>query len=681
MTPSSRRRSIPWASLTIVAFLARFLSLLALGRDETWEYAVQLSASVQSSPAQISLSWVQDSIATPVSYTVSRKALTDTSWGAGTVLSGETTNFVDTNVTAGVAYEYQVYKLADGYVGYGYLYSGVNVPLVENRGTVLLVVDNTYAADLAFEIGRLEQDLVGDGWNVIEQEFSPSNSVESVLAFIESQYQADPADVNTVFLLGHVPVPYSGDICPDEHSPDHQGAWPADVYYGVMNGTWTDVSVNDTNADDPRNWNVPGDGKFDQSFIPGYVNLMVGRVDLANLPGEAQWNSPPAFPSELDLLRQYLDKDHNFRTAALNMPRRGLIGDYFGDYGGYAFAASGWRNFAPFFGSENITNLPDEGTWLNTIAANAYLWTYACGPGLAYNAMNGVGNTGPYYEMETTDLVPANPQAVFTMIFGSWFGDWDSQDNIMRGELATSTYGLVCCWSGSPHWFCQHMALGQTIGFSTRLTQNNGPGGLYQTQTNTYAGQVHIALMGDPTLRMHPVAPPANLTGQSAGNGVQLNWSPSSDPAVTGYLVYRGANPAGPFTRLDPAAVTATSYVDSSPPTGTNTYMVRAVKLEITPSGTYTNASQGIFVSVAGSGQGESTGVAVSSILAVPGGIALSWPAVPTGVYRVVGSPTLSPANWSNLADNLAASASVLSWTDLTAQASSQRFYQVFRTH
>jgi len=47
-----------------------------------------------------------------------------------------------------------------------------------------------------------------------------------------------------------------------------------------------------------------------------------------------------------------------------------------------------------------------------------------------------------------------------------------------------------------------HMALGETIGFSTLLTQNNGPGGLYQNQMNSCAGQIHIALMGDPTLRM-----------------------------------------------------------------------------------------------------------------------------------------------------------------------------------
>ena len=48
---------------------------------------------------------------------------------------------------------------------------------------------------------------------------------------IKAQYNADPANTKAVFLFGHVPVPYSGDIVPDGHYADHQGAWPCDGYY------------------------------------------------------------------------------------------------------------------------------------------------------------------------------------------------------------------------------------------------------------------------------------------------------------------------------------------------------------------------------------------------------------------------------------------------------------------
>src|SRR5207249_7573008 len=132
----------------------------------------------------------------------------------------------------------------------------------------------------------------------------------------------------------------------------------------------------------------------------------------------------------------------------------------------------------------------------------------------------------------TVELVQANIQAMFTMLFGSWLGDWESEDDLLRAVLASPTGGLTAVWSGRPHWFMHHMALGENIGYSARLTQNNGPHGLYRTQVNSAAGQVHVALMGDPTLRMHVVMPP----GGAVANGGILTWTASPD-TVMGYHI------------------------------------------------------------------------------------------------------------------------------------------------
>jgi len=202
---------------------------------------------------------VQDGIATPISYAICRKTTDATSWDNSTVLTGSSTSFVDNDVVEGQSYEYQIHKIASTYQGYGYICAGINTPLVEDRGKVILVVDSTYAADLSSELTRLQQDLKGDGWQVVRQDVSRYDSVQGVKAFIQSQYYADTANVRCVFLFGHVPVPYSGNISPDEHPADHKGAWPADVYYGDMDGTWTDSSVYNTSAADTRNHNVPGD--------------------------------------------------------------------------------------------------------------------------------------------------------------------------------------------------------------------------------------------------------------------------------------------------------------------------------------------------------------------------------------------------------------------------------------
>ena len=267
--------------------------------------------------------------------------------------------------------------------------------------------------------------------------------------------------MKAVFLFGRVPVPYSGLQNPDGHS-EHYGSWPADVYYGDVDGNWTDSSVNyqQTANTDPidraRLSNIPGDGKFDQLSPPSTVELQVGRVDLANMPGRVTWGGPATFPSEQELLRQYLNKDHNFRHKLINPRRRGVVGDYFGSRGGEAFAASGYRNFAPFFGAANIVNLnvlynDAKGVWIPHLAANDYLWAYGSGAG-SYLTIGGLGNTGQYNDGSTVEVVNNDVRAVFTLLFGSWLGDWDHEDNIMRAILATPTYGLTAAWSGRWPW-------------------------------------------------------------------------------------------------------------------------------------------------------------------------------------------------------------------------------------
>src|SRR5712691_7949751 len=384
--------------LLLVAATAR-----TSGAERTWEFCVQVSATVQVAPAQIVLNWPQDTYTQPASYTVFRKAPGPSSWGTGTTLPGTTTNYTDTNVTAGTAYEYQIIKTTSPYTGYGYIYAGINVPLTENRGKLLLVVDNTYAANLTNELAVLQQDIIGDGWTITRLDVSRNDSVINIKNLIKAQYNADPAHVKAVFLFGHVPVPYSGNIVPDGHAPDHQGAWPCDGYYGDMDGVWTDNSVNFARASDPRTRNVPGDGKFDQSSFPAPLKLMVGRVDLANLPGRLSWGGTATFPSELELLRNYLKKDHQFRTRQFDLPRRGFVGDYFGVRDGEAFAASGWRNFSAFFGATNITTLPGKGTWIPTLKTNTSLWAYGCGAG-SFTSIGGLGNSDKYNNGTTSEL-------------------------------------------------------------------------------------------------------------------------------------------------------------------------------------------------------------------------------------------------------------------------------------
>jgi len=618
----SRIPLLPGRLFTVVLLLlAGLTSGIVSAQSVVEDYAVRVSAATQTNPPRITLSWPGDP--SSLSYKVYRKSRDATSWGVAVNLGAQATNYADAGVGLGFGYEYRVVKtatnmaLATNYVGEGYVYAGFGIPLVENRGKVVLLVDSTLAPELAPELATLIQDLTGDGWTVLRHDVNRTDAVPAIRTLIRNDYTADPARVKAVFLLGHVPVPYAGDYMPDGHT-DHRGAWPADGYYGDMDGNWTDSTINRSTAADPRNRNVPGDGKFDQSLFPSPLELQVGRVDMVNMPGLGA--------SEVELMRRYLKKNHAFRHRFFTLEPRGLIDDNFGVFGGEAFAVNGWRNFAALFGADNTI----AGDWLTTLSTQGFLWGYGCGDG-TYTSAGGV--------LSTDLLVTNDPRVAFTFLFGSYFGDWDSTHNLMRASLATPGYTLTCAWAGRPHWVVHHMALGETIGFCTRLTQNNST--LYAA--NGAARLVHIALLGDPTLRLHPVVPPTNLVSRADGlGGMVLTWTPSSDP-VLGYAIYRAATAAGPFGRVNAQFTTSTNYTVT--PGVAGVYMVRAVILQNSASGNYYNPSQGAFR--------EFTGTVSPPRLTVQRAnqtLRLSWPTNFAG-YRLETTSLWPLGSWTPVPD------------------------------
>jgi len=448
---------------------------------------------------------------------------------------------------------------------YGYVYAGIEVAPIEKRGTLLLLVEEMIANELTADIDRLRLDLIKDGWVVLTEQAGKEESVTAIKNKIQD-LAAEHPDLSTVFILGHVPVPYSGNIYPDTHSENHQGAWSADAYYADLDGTWTDNTANITTAFFDRNHNIPGDGKFDQGAIPSEVELEIGRVDFFDMPAFQE--------GEVALMRRYLQKNHLFRQGAITVQRKGLVDDNFGN----AFAApaaSAWRNFSTMFGTENI----EEGDYFEDMGTESYLWSYGCGSGSHISA-EGIGTTD--------DFASDSLLSVFTMLFGSQFGDWDNKNNFLRAPLA-SGLTLTNCWAGNPPWTFHHMSMGYHIGYSTLKTQNsnnlvylNGP------------QLVHVALLGDPSLHMFPVKPPSFLTAiQGVGNDIQLTWNAPVNESIVGYHLYRASDLDAEFERINTDLITATSYIDQLTQSDQYFYMVRAVKLETTSSGSFYNMSAG----------------------------------------------------------------------------------------
>src|SRR5690348_13470048 len=154
-------------------------TLMCARADSTFVYAVQLSATVQSSLPQITLSWEPDPYGAN-SYAIYRKAKEDSTWGQPlATLPGEALGYTDTAVAVGSAYEYKLVKAATlGYTGYGYIYSGIQVPIIDQRGKLLLVVAGESTSALTNEVDRLESDLIGDGWQVARLYVSTNDTPE-----------------------------------------------------------------------------------------------------------------------------------------------------------------------------------------------------------------------------------------------------------------------------------------------------------------------------------------------------------------------------------------------------------------------------------------------------------------------------------------------------------------------
>lgn len=562
--------------LFLTGFISLFLFIHLLAQDVyDARQSVMVEASVQARPPVISLRWKQDTA--NGGYTIWRKQKEDTQWMDSMVsVSASSTSWSDSSVVAGRAYEYQIIKSLPRFpygngqpnYGAGYIFSAIDLPPVHRRGSCLVVIDSSLKQGLQFEIDRLRQDLEEDGWHAQLIYVQKNESVQQVKSRIKSWSSARKDIHQALFLLGRIPVPYSGDIVPDGHHADHKGAWPCDGYYADLDGIWTDSLVNNTSAPGSRNDNKPNDGKFDQNRIPAPVRLQVGRVDFSNMS---------KFPeTEEQLIKRYLDKDHRWRKGITYAEERALVDNNFRDIEGLGSVA--WMNFTPMFGIARVKDLP----YRQTLSNQSYMWSYGCGGGGPESASD---------ISSTTNFTTDSLHTFFAMLFGSYFGDWDYPNNFLRAAIASRTC-LASTWGNRPHWFLHHMALGETLGYATLATMNNR--GIYTP--SFYGAYANTALMGDPTLSMYNQRPVENLKLSQTGLHIELTWQDPSNS--TGYYVYKRSHPDSAYRLLTPQTLKMRNFTDSCAGEGVHTYCVRSVELRTSASGTFYNLSSGLSASI-----------------------------------------------------------------------------------
>ncbi len=572
----------------LLTFLIIFLGFQFAHAQVPKDVTVALTATITVSPASVTLTWPNPGNANLLLLRRT-KGQAGNAWIQLIGLTGSNVNSVtDNGVASGQIYEYVIQQTVNGLNAFGYAHVAINGNPVNSRGKILIFVDSTTADALGPELARLKNDMRGDGWWPIPFHTGPSSTVQSIKNQIITSYNADPTNVKAVLLLGSVPIPYSGDANWDGHT-EHAGAWPSDAYYADVNGVWTDVSINDVTPSRAANVNIPGDGKFDQSFIPSAVELQVGRVDFRRI------NAPAFGAADANgLMKRYLDKNHKWRIGDYPVENKALVDDNFGYFGGEAFAENGYRNAYPLVGEANVVATD----FFGNSNPQSFLLGYGTGGG-TYQSADGVGSSA--------DFAVDSVNIVFSNLFGSYHGDWDFETNpFMPSALASRGGILTCSWAGRPHWFNQYLASGETIGYCTKETMN-------AQFNNGFFGSVgesgaHVALLGDPTLRAHAMKPATNLTVAELNcHAVELNWTASTD-ASGGYHIYRGLAQDGPYTRLTATPITALTYTDNAAPLDTLYYQVRAIKSVSCPGGgTYSNNAIGPIKSIVFTGVGGPT--------------------------------------------------------------------------
>ncbi len=553
-------------------------SSFSIFAQQTEEAVVPMTATIAVDTPSITLGWELG--ATAADLLILRREKDSLTWFVFMDSIGAvSTSLVDPFVEVGKKYEYVIQRVVNGIVAFGYMMVTVEAPVVDSRGKVLIFVEEALENSLNAELNRLEVDMEGDGFHVVWHSVTPDMGVQDVKNLIVTDYNADPDGVKMVFLLGEIPVPYSGNDNWDGHN-DHQGAWVADTYYGDIDGVWTDNIINNTSPARDANDNIPGDGKFDNRIIPTASELPVGRVDFSNLM-EGTFGA-----THTELIKRYLDKNHKWRTKQYTAESKALVDDNFGYFNGEAFAANGYRNFYPIVGKDNVV----DGDWFSDSDTENWLFAYGCGGG-SYVSAGGIGTSNQF----ANDSI----NFVFTMLFGSYFGDWDSEDNpFMPSALASKGGILSCSWAGRPHWFYHPMGAGETLGYCTKETQNaiDNPGYFNEALGGVLVttSAPHVTLLGDPTLRAHIVAPVSDLVITNNCNTIDISWTASTQANVMGYHVYRSTDFNGGYTRLTTDPIMETNFTDATPPNDFILYNVKAVVLEETPSGSYYNTSSGV---------------------------------------------------------------------------------------
>ncbi len=463
-------------------------------------------------------------------------------------------------------------------------YFGIKLNHDEQKGRLLILINDELLADISPVLEEYKMALRGDGWRVSTLAVSSSESVVEVKQMVQDLY-GSTGDLRSIFIIGEVPIPYSGvAIYPDGH-PQHSGAWMADVYYADLDGVWTDMFVSNTSSIYERHQNVPGDGKFDQTYTPSPTELEIGRIYFENLP---MYTEEPS-----ELYERYLQKNINYRTGVTQIENEIILQSqnvFPVHMEKDLWLLSGAAGLDRKFGQVENKNFRIETT------ANSYRHGFGDSFGSATSCNNIV--TSNQFKEDSL-------QVSFITLSGSYFGNWSYDNNLLSAACASKGNTIAATWGVFTNPF-QYLNSGQTFGFCHKMAMHGYTGGTFLNYEPRWLGfngynsnTVSNMLIGDPSLKTYVLPKVESLdVVNNDSTEIIMNWAENISEPIVGYNVYRAAFMEENFTKLNSDFIQLNSFADVSPLVGSNVYMVRAVRLDTSNVSTFYTYSTGVTASI-----------------------------------------------------------------------------------
>ena len=384
-------------------------------------------------------------------------------------------------------------------------YLNTRNPRLYYKGLVLVMVSDLIYDDVKNSIDQYVMDLAYDGyWATIH--VVTGGTPQQVRTYIK---QKGPVGV---VLVGSLPVPWY------EMSDDFYGAsteFPCDLYYMDINGTWADPD---------------GDGKFQSHDGNLDPEIWVGRI----------W-SPANNGNDVDLINNYFERNHLFRTGKLGHARKALA---YVDDDWQGFNDCGMSLMMPSVTTYTAPNQTDADLYkseVNTLRSWVQLCAHSWVQGHSFSVNTGGESINVQY---FRDVNP--PNAHFYNLFccgpgrftdNNYLGGWYIFDKSGNG----TNHGLAAVASaktGSMLFFedfYEPMGHGRTVGEAlVDWWKSRGPVHDLGEQRWYYG----LTLLGDPTLNWWKGAVPTLLTPEDGDvfnhwpRRLELRWDPVNIPSA-----------------------------------------------------------------------------------------------------------------------------------------------------